>query len=51
MTNGSLHNKNAMPAFQGVLTNAEILDVLAYIQSTWPEEIKQVQRMRSSPHE
>jgi mono/diheme cytochrome c family protein len=33
--------KTAMPSFVGVLGDAEIRAVLAYIQSTWPDEIRQ----------
>lgn len=29
-----------MPAFGGVLSDAEIWDVLAFIKSTWPDEIR-----------
>ena len=29
-----------MPAFKGVLSDAEIWAVLAYIKSTWPESIR-----------
>lgn len=41
---------SAMPAFEDVLSDAEIWDVLAYIQSTWPEEIQQVQAARTPGH-
>lgn len=32
-----------MPAFKGVLTDEEIWAVLAYIKSTWPEEMREFQ--------
>jgi mono/diheme cytochrome c family protein len=32
-----------MPAFEGVLTDAEIVAVLAYIKSTWPERERSFQ--------
>jgi mono/diheme cytochrome c family protein len=32
-----------MPAFEGVLTDAEIWAVLAFIKSRWPEEIRKRQ--------
>ena len=32
---------NNMPAHKDVLTNNEIIAVLSYIKSTWPEQIKQ----------
>lgn len=30
-----------MPAFRGVLSDSEILSVLAYVQSWWPQEVMQ----------
>lgn len=35
--------KSAMPSFVGRLTDAEIRAVLAFIKSTWPEEIRKRQ--------
>lgn len=32
-----------MPAFEGVLTDDEIVDVLAYIKSTWPDRQREFQ--------
>jgi mono/diheme cytochrome c family protein len=34
---------NGMPAFGGTLSDREIWAVLAYIKSTWPPEIQEVQ--------
>ncbi len=34
----------AMPAFQGVLSDAEIGAVLDYIKSTWPEGVRAAQQ-------
>ncbi len=31
---------SAMPVYEGVLTDAEIIAVLSYIKSTWPDEIR-----------
>ena len=36
--------KSDMPAFKDILTDAEIWAVLAYIKSTWPDEILARQR-------
>jgi mono/diheme cytochrome c family protein len=36
-----------MPAFEGVLTDAEILAILDYIKSTWPERERASQAERS----
>jgi mono/diheme cytochrome c family protein len=35
-----------MPAFAGVMSDAEIRAVLAYIESRWPEEVVQARRQR-----
>lgn len=32
--------KSAMPAYENILTDNEIVAVLSYIKSTWPEEIR-----------
>ena len=34
--------KSNMPAYEGILTDEEIIAVLSYIKSTWPEEIKAI---------
>ena len=38
---------SGMPAFEGILTDDEIRDVLAYIRSTWPERIQEMQAART----
>lgn len=40
-----------MPAFRGQLSEDEILSILAYIKSTWPEDIQQFQREGSLQYE
>ncbi len=42
--------KSGMPAFSGEISDDEIRDILAYIQSTWPERIQEIQRGRNPPH-
>ena len=42
--------KSGMPAFGDVLSDDEIWDILAYIRSTWPEEIRDAQASRNPPH-
>ncbi len=42
---------SGMPGFAGTLTNKDIWDVLAYIRSTWPDEVQQMQASRNVPHE
>lgn len=37
-----------MPGFEGILTDQEIIDVLTYIKSTWPENIRQEQARRTA---
>ena len=39
--------KSGMPAFEGVISDGQILDVIAYIRSTWPEHAQQVQAQRT----
>lgn len=36
-----------MPAYEGILTDQEIIDALTYIKSTWPEEIQREQSRRT----
>lgn len=42
--------KSGMPPFSDVLTDDEIWDILAYIRSTWPEEIQELHATRNPPH-
>ena len=39
--------KSGMPAFEGTLTEDEVLDILAFIRSTWPERAQEVQSQRT----
>lgn len=36
-----------MPAFESVLSDEEIAQILAYIKSTWPDEARRYQEERS----
>ena len=38
-----------MPAFEGVLSDSDIWDVLAYIKSRWPEKVRDVQARLNGP--
>ena len=38
---------SAMPAFGETLSDAEIWDILAYIESTWPRRVRQIQQTRT----
>jgi mono/diheme cytochrome c family protein len=38
-----------MPAFEGVLTDADILAVLSFIESTWPTDIRARQQRIKGP--
>jgi mono/diheme cytochrome c family protein len=40
-----------MPAFRGKLTEEQVLSILAYIKSTWPEDIQQFQQRGSEQYE
>jgi mono/diheme cytochrome c family protein len=41
---------SGLPSFSGIISDEEIWDILAYIQSTWPERVQDVQRGRNPPH-
>lgn len=41
---------SGMPGFDGVLSDAEIWDILAYIRSTWPEREQNFQAGRNPKH-
>tara|TARA_B110000908_G_C10018826_1_gene341993 strand:- start:105 stop:530 length:426 start_codon:yes stop_codon:yes gene_type:complete len=41
---------SGMPAFEGIISDDEIWDILAYICSTWPERVRDVQAGRNLPH-
>lgn len=43
--------KSDMPAFSDVITDEEIWNILAYIRSTWPDRIQEIQTARNPPHE
>ena len=42
---------SGMPAFSDVITDEEIWDILAYIRSTWPDRIQEIQAARNPPHD
>ncbi|WP_209598836.1 cytochrome c [Ruegeria sp. HKCCSP351] len=42
---------SGMPGFDGTLTNDDIWDVLAYIRSTWPDDVQHMQASRNLPHQ
>lgn len=42
---------SGMPGFGEVLTDDEIWDILAYIRSTWPERVQEIQAGRNPPHD
>jgi len=39
-----------MPAFDGVVSDEDIWDILAFIKSTWPEREQDAQASRNPPH-
>lgn len=41
---------SAMPAFNDILTDEEIWEILSYIRSTWPERVQKTQATRNAPH-
>ena len=47
---GVTGTKSGMPGFADALTDDEILDILSYILSTWPDRIRTIQAGRNPPH-
>ena len=41
---------SGMPAFEGIITDDEIWDILSYIRSTWPQREQQAQASRTPSH-
>ena len=41
---------SGMPAFGGTLSDEQIWDILAYIRSTWPKRVQEIQQTRNPPH-
>lgn len=42
---------SGMPGFDGVLTDAEIWNILAFIRSTWSERVQKIQKDRNPTHD
>ncbi len=42
---------SGMLGFGDALTDNEIWDILAYIRSTWPERVQEIQAGRNPPHD
>ncbi len=47
---GITNFKSGMPGFADVISDEEIWDILAYIRSTWPERVQEIQAGRNPPH-
>ncbi|WP_368346489.1 c-type cytochrome [Pelagovum sp. HNIBRBA483] len=48
---GIANFKSGMPGFVDVISDEEIWDILAYIRSTWPERVQEIQAGRNPPHQ
>jgi len=42
---------SGMPGFGATLSDDDIMDILGYIWSTWPDRIQDIQTSRSRPHD
>lgn len=42
--------KSGMPCFSEVISDDELWDILAFIQSARPKRIQEIQRARNPPH-
>jgi len=43
--------QSGMPGFGDTLSDDELWDILAFIRSTWPARVREVQSGRNPPHE
>ena len=48
---GITNFKSGMPGFLEVISEDEIWEILAYIRSTWPRRIQDIQSVRNPPHD
>ena len=48
---GVIGFNSGMEGFEDVLSDDDIWDVLAFIRSTWPRRVQEVQAGRNPPHE
>ena len=48
---GVTNFKSGMPGFGDVMTDDEIWNVLAFIRSTWPRRVQEIQTARNPPHQ
>ena len=42
---------SGMPGFAETLTDEDIWNILAYIRSTWPSRVQEIQAARNPPHD
>lgn len=47
---GITNFKSGMPSFSEAITDDDIWNILAYIRSTWPERVQEIQGARNPPH-
>ena len=47
---GITNFKSGMPGFLEIISEDDILDILAYIRSTWPKRIQNLQAVRNPAH-
>lgn len=48
---GIMGFNSGMPGFADTMTDEEIWDTLAYIRSTWPSEVQDIQVSTNPPHD
>ncbi len=49
-TRGITGFNSGMPGFSGEVSDDEIWNIIAFIQSTWPRRVQEIQRGRNPPH-
>jgi len=48
---GIMGFNSGMPGFADIMTDEQIWDTLAYIRSTWPENMQDIQASANQPHD
>ena len=48
---GITNFNSGMPGFEGVISDEEIWDILAYIRSIWSQRVQDIQAGRNPPHQ
>ncbi len=48
---GITNFNSGMPGFDGLISDSDIWDILAFIRSKWPDRMQEMQAFRNPPHD